>query len=554
MSSSPIDTQYPPYVLEFITPINFFGEEAAEAEWEDPERSAQMFLHTQSYEQFKRDDILYLFGRRGTGKTALMRMLDYEINHERATGLTYTCSARVDEEEAYHDLSSSLRGSPLADYPADELVYFLIKKWKWIINITAMVATVKKYDSVHTGDELITIKKYLIKNQLMSNGVHSPVKKVVNAISNALVNIEYESAKLGLAIFKIGEALFEKDYEDAYNCLIKFLQKNKFYALVFVDSIHMYNKSDTISRSVVTALIESVRQTYNEKSTKRILAKAAFPSEIYPRIEPWNKDKIERKNLFIFWRYRDLVSLLAKRHLNKFGSANSNNICNSLDEYISCKDYLYQFLPENIITGQGIEFDTIAYIIRHTQKKPREVIALLNIIYTLVDAGKHDNFSIPKDSIVDGVHARLDIIVDGALDIFNQVFDGCSEIVRRTLNRVPDIFNPNELDAFINEVSSLRSIYNHTTDDIKRMLLETGSIGIKKSSHSFPQKNKEFIEAIFEYQVKGTLDISPRTTLTVHPLLYQSLHINVNYDSFVYPMPYEGEEQEMLEGIGISVL
>jgi len=59
-------SQLPEYVHQYITPRAFFGEEDASIEWEDPEKSANIFFHTQSYENFKNENCLYLFGRRGT--------------------------------------------------------------------------------------------------------------------------------------------------------------------------------------------------------------------------------------------------------------------------------------------------------------------------------------------------------------------------------------------------------------------------------------------------------------------------------------------------------
>ena len=49
----------------------YLGKIDAEKEWNDnPNEAYRMFLHTQSYSDFNKEDSLILLGRTGTGKTA----------------------------------------------------------------------------------------------------------------------------------------------------------------------------------------------------------------------------------------------------------------------------------------------------------------------------------------------------------------------------------------------------------------------------------------------------------------------------------------------------
>jgi len=63
--------------------LNIFGESEAEVEWQkSAEDSATVFLHTDAYTQFSKPNVLFMFGRRGTGKTAILRMTKYCINKD----------------------------------------------------------------------------------------------------------------------------------------------------------------------------------------------------------------------------------------------------------------------------------------------------------------------------------------------------------------------------------------------------------------------------------------------------------------------------------------
>jgi len=152
-------------IQQYITPKSFFGEEDAAIEWgENPENSANTFFHTKSYQSFQNEGALFLFGRRGTGKTAIMRMFDYEIKNNKISD--YCCSYVVNQEDAYNDLAIQLRGSPLADLPENELAHFLIKKWHWVLMSSAMISVYRKYSEVDSENEnLININKFLISEK-----------------------------------------------------------------------------------------------------------------------------------------------------------------------------------------------------------------------------------------------------------------------------------------------------------------------------------------------------------------------------------------------------
>ena len=263
-------TELPEFVQQYITPKDFFGDEDASIEWENTEKSVNVFLHTRSYENFKNENCLYLFGRRGTGKTAIIRMLDYEVNEEEIR--PYTTSAVIDQEEVYHDLSMQLRGSPFSELPEDELVHFLIKKWSWVFTVTAMVSVFQKYENIDAVENDINIlKKYLkLQNIVDDDSYLDPWYRITELITKSLETIDYDPVKLGLAITRIASQVINPDFKKAERSLYKILAQLNAYCVLLIDSIEMYNLYDHISKAVITALIETVRQFYGKRNTKHI--------------------------------------------------------------------------------------------------------------------------------------------------------------------------------------------------------------------------------------------------------------------------------------------
>ena len=85
---------------EDVMPIAFLGEEDAETEWRRPEKPLLIFLSTPAYTEFKEPGVLYLLGRRGTGKTTILQMLRYEIRSNNDPNYSYVWM--INSEEAYH--------------------------------------------------------------------------------------------------------------------------------------------------------------------------------------------------------------------------------------------------------------------------------------------------------------------------------------------------------------------------------------------------------------------------------------------------------------------
>lgn len=539
------------FVRQFLVPKHFFGAEDANDEWQDPKLSSELFFHSESYDELKKDQCYYLFGRRGTGKTYLMRMLDYEANRGVLPG--FCCSLVVKEEDAYHDLAIQLRSSPFGELPQGDLVHLIIKKWRWIITVSAMQSVYGKYRELCNDTDYAIVKKYLELENLSPDSSSEGIwEKLAFLVNESLESIDYVPVKLGRAVMNISRKLMSPEYSKAEASLQRLLRLVGKKCLVLIDSIELYDIHDKISKAVITALVDTVRQFNNDKASA-IRVKAAFPSEIYPLLQSLNKEKTEGRNLFILWKFKDLFCMLAKRYFKKYSDARKKYKYKDMDDYDMACDYLYGHFPEKITTEQGLEFNSVAYIIRHTQKKPRQIIMLLNIIHTLAEENGMDPMSITPEIIKEGVHARLDILVDGSLDIYEQIYPEATRIVKRVLNGINECFDYSDLTTKIAEVSALRTAANLSREDVIRLMLESGAIGIRIKDGHMLSNGIELIPGHFEYQVKGTIVEGNSSKFVVHPMYYQETGSNTRMKVYVYPVPLEDEEQQLIEKINVTL-
>jgi hypothetical protein len=367
-----------------------------------------------------------------------------------------------------------------------------------------------------------------------------PLAYVTDILTKELNEIDHVATKISLAIFRITKHLLSPGFSDAEAEMYSILNKNKQTLLVLVDSMDRYNLKDRASEAVTISLISALLDLYTETRNKGLYAKAFFPSEIIPHMSPDNWAKTNDKLHVIRWSYDALVRMLAKRFYKSIVNTNANKaeikrFCEKLP------DSLYQYFPKNITTKAGIKFDTMAYIIAHTQKKPREVILLMNSILTLAKKISVDIKQLDEKTIVDGVHVYIEALFRDCANVYENIYPEATNIIKKALSESKAYFYSNELDVMLQEVNTYTRKGVLSKEEVKRLFLESGVVGIIKKEVQLMNSSKKIITGLFEYQVKGTLAIQNKSKCVIHPMFYQALRIRADMDSYVYPFPAEDD-------------
>ncbi len=530
-----------------IAAKKFIGEVDSQDEWSDGIHPEKFFVHTDSYKIICEKSTLFIFGRRGTGKTAVVQMLNYEIQSQKRKEYTY--SRIINQEDAYHDLAIQVRNSPLANFPVEELVHTLKKKWLWAIEVSGMI-------SILNEDTIPDIKKTAIIGYLKTLGFLKGKRKkykvfsiLAESLAGELEKIDNTPAKVGAALFRFGNKIFNKDFDSAQDELYNILEEEKKTCLVLIDSIERYNLKDKIAKSVIGGLIQALLEIYHDRK-KGLYAKAAFPSEILRHMNPSNWGKTDDKLHIINWRYKDLIKLVAKRYYRFI--INQNARINSINKYNDEKvalDFFYNYFPKTIEAKSGIEIDTMSYIISHTQKKPRQLIHLINAILTFAETENKEITNLDDETIINGTHILLDSLFKETIQIYQQIYPNAYDLVKRTLSEAEAYFDYKELDVKLKEINSLlknnTEMIEITKEDVKNLLIESGILGIAREKHKLSNE-KNILIALFEYQIKGTLTLNNASLCVIHPMFYQVFQIYSDMNTYVYPKPADEDEGLML--------
>lgn len=542
-----------------LFPLKLFGQVDADKEWEEnKDRSSKLFVHTDSYDVFKHKSNLFIFGRRGTGKTALLTMLHYEIG-KGLHNQRYHYSRIIYQEDTLVELTREFR--PFLKIFSDrELTHALKQMLIWVIHTTAMIAVVKK-DTRSNNPHLINIRKYLADEVLVKSENHfvvaSPIGKAVEVFSDGIrmTAASLDAGAQGVAVSNALKRLDSKEYREAFNSLVGYLNEKKHNCLVLIDSQELYSIRDIVAQCVTTALIDAVLKIFNQYSTYRVLAKVAFPSEIVPLLRPSNRGKMADTEHFIFWKYDDLLQFISKRYcqvLKEHGYKESLDglIKSDCNEMGDARNFIYQFLPNLTTSFSEVDLDSIAYILSHTQKKPREVIMLFNVILSMAQRNGIPFNRLTPECIREGTNTRVADLSLSVLDMYKNIFPNGDTIIRKTFTNSESIMTFGKMHQKLTEASAFFGVHGMDKVEIENLFTESGVIGVVENIHRFRDTDKLICEANFEYQIKNVMTLQSHNLLAIHPMFYQELNAKVYSNILVLPRPTSAERFEMDKPIG----
>ncbi len=180
-----------------------------------------------------------------------------------------------------------------------------------------------------------------------------------------------------------------------------------------------------------------------------------------------------------------------------------------LDDKNKALKYMYSIIPDRIESISGVMFDTMAYIIRHTQKKPRQLIQMLN---TIISISEYLN---EKDAISDvvireGIHIALNDLIAGTLNIYDQIYHRVPDLIRNALTNQKNHMTMSGQDVAIKGVKDLRKQLRILTNQLKTIMFAVGCIGKRLNIHELNNSDAVWVSQ-FEYQIKNRISFNLET-------------------------------------------
>ncbi len=534
----------------------YLGSFDAEKEWKDNNAEAyKRFLNIGAYKVFTEEESLLLIGRTGTGKTAILNCYMYDVLNERLHNSKLKYAIKLDLKSYIMELA---KYGEISDktFIQNEIE----RNIEIIVNLAVMQEIVKKGINKNEKD-FESIRKYVNSQSFSSN--------FIEQCTNEIGNI-YSDNEVGRIIGTIGvltkfaQKYVSVDYQKAVDSLHRILKNGDF--LVLIDSMDTYDIREVSVVYIVKALIETCFRFYNYNSEWHIQLKIAMLAEIYSHIVSTLPEKHQANTVAIEWKYRELVKMIALRVLYYCNSANDvfaelkdrYTYKDFYDNYQNAKDFLTIILPQNCPASKSMQFDTIAYCIRHTQKKPRQLMKIFHMFMSvIIKSNDLSYFYHNVNKITTRIHMVQEDMIKDAISMYNlytdnEIINICNCVLS---NRRVDMSKKEFTDCIKTAAKIYKKSENYLDEeDILRILVESGLVGkydredlIEKGNDVFQNNNViKIVTTLFEYQIKGNIYFASNDKVIIHPMCYEYFTNIIDYNALIYPAPIDDDDDVIM--------
>ncbi len=511
-----------------------FGSAACELELssDQPNYSSDVFLAETDYaKKAIRPEVFLIRGRRGSGKTALAAYFKFGRPIQNSTCLVIT------QESVFAELNDFIAANRLStDQEFDRTkISDLCKAIMW-----SMI-----FD--HVGEDMPDLK-----DQLPKLGWYVTVQDTNSVLHSVLRRKSSQHAIQN----DIAEHFNSNEFE---RCRQAVLQYCKTRPIVFAfDTAEHYAVNDPKEMRVVAAFIDfaaSFAQLYSRYGIylKLFVADESFP-QIHDRFSANTVKRVDlsRNAVFLSWRPKELLRVICYRYQrfleqNRAGVFRSNEIDWSSSKDVFEKAWLPYFGP-NLNSRCGNEERTLAYVLRHTQLRPRQLIVLANEIareQRVLTRDARPTFE--SEAVRRGVSVAETELAVEVLNAYTKVYgDSVVSIVREGLQSTPLVHIGAELHRAAHRSASRwpKDSYSgestYSREQFVEIVKQLGIVGIVRADESkaSDHESRKYYLVDFQYFVPHELFFSEHDRLAIHPMFCELLRVHAGQGGpIVLPFP-----------------
>ena len=249
--------------------------------------------------------------------------------------------------------------------------------------------------------------------------------------------------------------------------------RNKSLLLV-IDTMESYRIHSQSMRQGLRGIIVAILGLLSDRNFDRAGLRFFLPAEIFDDVSVDMPGKIIGSTVFLRWRTGDLLTMLTKRYLEMLrrtdliAGRQSDDLTQLVDQATdrtmhggdgrTLREqfwYVNEFLPKRVLNRFGFKEDCFAYIFRHTQRRPRELIYVFNqIIDRAQRAGELPTIS--EESVCSGLHDPTTLQL-----LLNEQLSPYQGYVSSIIDRARSVFFNTHVYSQVRTFASLRRHFTH---------------------------------------------------------------------------------------------
>ncbi|MEM8922491.1 MAG: hypothetical protein AAGD35_03245 [Actinomycetota bacterium] len=527
-----------PGVTTFIHHNAPFGPVASEDLGNGRLRNELFDKENRVYSRLVRRDPAFVIGRRGAGKTSFLHALTTDRPTLDVTVDTSTAIAEIEE----------LREA-LEEYRVKILTDHVSKIWAAALWHHVLLRLVKKRpEGVHVDDQRFDAIRVYLHDLADRDPVYITEDEILGLFCEYFLEQAMERRTLArnpLAL-RIGDVTLAEIVELADEVLTE----AELQAVLLMDSIEDFKRVLDQHADAIGGLFNCVGRSAQPLAPYRI--RFSFPAELWNVLNTMSENPLKDFGSFIVlhWSAREIVKIAAHRYMlylrhfhEPFLQRNKPVARLSIDNERDAIKLLRAVLPERVTGELGIEEDTIAYVLRHTQLLPRHLLRILNAIW-LREGAPEGSTQVSQEAVVLGIRDVEEQIVTEICKAYELVHPVANDVCRAVIKNLPRRFSDSELHRTFNQVGkgALKRAHQRLEQrqlaapvrrygtygspgpdmdyhDFKAMLIEIGCLGRLR------EQTERYDVADFDYTVSVRLSLGDDDIICVHPLfsgVYQS--------------------------------
>lgn len=462
------------------------------------------------------DQTYLIVGRRGTGKTALSQYFSFQ---EILRSPIYI---DVDQPAVYEQVLSDIAAT--ASEVREIAIPRIVRIWEYII-WRLILERVRA--EARSGDKST-------EPEVKGKGA----SERINWLFNYLFALLHESPDKRLDE-RIDRLLSHEEIATAKTEILKVAAKRPI--IIALDTLEKYDISRQPLMNAMAALIQFAA-TFNLNYRDRgIHLKVFMSGEVFPYLKAeviQNPLKSIKNPVYLFWRSKDLLRLIGWRFYQYLQARNQLRLESQKEiDWTKHRDVRAKmwdpYFGDQISNSRNKREDTLAYVLRHSQKRPRQVIVLCNSIAD--HAIRNRRFPIFAESdIRRGVRSAESELAIEIINSFSAFYPQVSEIVNGLMH-MPMLFTGNELDKRAHETAAYWPTKTYAPAKFRELVAELGIVG------RVCRKTESHIQAVFEYSLRDGLELTHRDECVIHPMFYSRLNIDLNSELVVLPIATDQE-------------
>lgn len=449
----------------------------------------------------------FIVGRRGSGKTALL--LSREFNPENLV-------VRLSAQGVFSRMQSATK---LVDKHTVLTVEGVAQLWQlllWAPIVTRLALAERRPDvDPERALQILWEETAAIRRDIRKSP--TPDDSALDSITVRLIqHVERHPAIVSMENLRQGFRLAQRPWHVVIDAAKEVLDARGTPVFVLVDSLENIGEHIQEIKFPLQGLFHLVGQFGLRNGDHHFHLQCCFPSELWPMLDQISSNPMKDfgGRMILRWHWKDLLRAVGTR-LRMF-------LAHRYPDYlrgIPPEDYeglLYRVIPTSLKSPNGPPEHTVAYVLRHTQLLPRQVLYIFNeaLHRAIADNGRP---TVQESHIIDTVREAEAILCPEVFSAHSFRHDKAQKVARRLVPYLPFRFNDGYLHQMCNR-AAIKADFGLDYREVREMFTDVGILG------RYLGETDRYLKAEFAYSMEGQMILSPDEEYCLHPLFVREFN------------------------------